>query len=66
MRALSIICGIAVIITTVHLGHGVHHFYSHNGHDGMHGAALFAAMGAAVLMGVLSLIGGCLLIKGNR
>ncbi len=42
MRALSIICGIAVIITT------------------------FAAMGAAVLMGVLSLIGGCLLIKGNR
>jgi len=64
MRPLKIVCGIAVIITTLHLSHGVHHFYSHNRHDGMHGLALFAAMGAAILMGLLSFVGGCLLIKG--
>lgn len=64
MRVFKIICGLAVILMTLHLGHGVHHFYAHHGHDGMHGVALFAAMGAAILMGLLSFIGGCLLIKG--
>jgi hypothetical protein len=64
MRALKIICGIAILITALHFGHGVQHFYYHHGHDGMHGPALFAAMGAAILMALLSFIGGCLLIKG--
>jgi hypothetical protein len=66
MRALSIVCGIAVIVMTLHLGHGIHHFYSHAGHQGMHGIALYGAMAAAALMGVLSLVGGFLLLKGNR
>ena len=61
MRALKIICGIAVIITTLHLGHAVQHFYAHHVHNGMHDLALF---GAAILMGLLSLVGGFLLIKG--
>ena len=60
MRALKIICGIAVIITTLHLGHAVQHFYAHHVHDSVQRLA----MGAAILMGLLSFVGGLLLIKG--
>ncbi len=62
MRILNIICGIAVIITTLHLAHGMHHFLS-NSHQGLHGFGLYAAMGTAIAIWVLSLVGGCLLIR---
>ncbi len=65
MRALKIICGLAVIITTVHLAHGIHHFHSHAMHDGMQGIALWGSTALAVIIGTLSLIGGVLLIFRN-
>jgi hypothetical protein len=63
MRALKIICGIAVIVTTLHLGHGIHHFSHIAAREGMHGLALWAAEGAAAVVGIFSLIGGCLLFS---
>ena len=65
MRVLKIVCGIAVIITTVHLAHGIHHFHSHAMHDGFHGIALWGSTALAVAIGTLSLIGGVLLIVRN-
>jgi len=62
MRALRIICGLAVIITTVHLAHGIHHFHAHSMQDGMHGITLWGSTALAVVIGTLSLIGGVLLI----
>jgi hypothetical protein len=62
MRALRIICGIAVIVTTVHLAHGIHHFHSHSMQDGFRGIALWGSTALAVVIGALSLIGGVLLI----
>ena len=63
MRILNIICGIAVLVTTLHLAHGMHHFLSNASHMGMHGIALYASVTTAVIIWVLSLVGGCLLIR---
>ena len=66
MRILNIVCGIAVIITTLHLAHGMHHFLSATSHEGMHGAALYSAMTLAAVIWLLSLVGGCLLLRRAR
>ena len=60
MRILKVICGIAILLNALHLEHAVHHFY---GLDPDHGAGFWAGMTLAVTVGILSLIGGCLLIR---
>ena len=66
MRALYILCGIAVLFTSLHLVHAIHHFYAIGSHEGMHGAALWGAMFAAIVIDVLSFVGGCLLLRRAR
>ena len=60
MRTLKVLSGIAVLLTSLHFIHGLHHFYSV---DGVHGAGLWAGMVAAVIVDILSFIGGFLLLR---
>ena len=63
MRGLKIASGIAVLVTSLHMVHGIHHMFGdHMPHDAL-GVGGLALAGIAV---ALSFVGGVLLIKpGN-
>jgi hypothetical protein len=65
MRALNMVCGIAVLILSLHMVHAIHHFISHPP-DEAHGAVFFCVLVAGIAIGVLSFIGGILLVKRNN
>jgi hypothetical protein len=66
MRTLNILSGVAVLLTTFAYAHLLHHFFLHADRGSHHNPVFWVAFIAAVGVGVLSFIGGCLLLKGNR
>jgi len=60
MRTLRILSGIAVLLVTLHFVHILHHFFVEAPHDS---PIFWAGMVLAVVVWVLSFVGGCLLLK---
>jgi len=66
MRILNILSGLSVLLTTLAFGHLVHHLFLGGSHEDMHSPAFWAGMATAVFVGILSFIGGCLLLRRGR
>ena len=66
MRTLRIICGVAVLLATLHMAHGIHHFLVHASDFDFHGPAFWGGTALAIIVGVLSFLGGCLLLRTAR
>ena len=66
MRALNILCGIAVLFTTLAFAHLFHHHFVHASDNDVHNPAFLAGMAVLVVVGILSFIGGCLLLRRAR
>jgi len=66
MRALNILCGFAVLLNSLHLVHAIDHFSHQALREGLHGPALWAAVTAAIIIGMFSFVGGFLLLKRAR
>jgi hypothetical protein len=62
MRALKIVCGIAVLLVAIHFVHGIHHVISHGGSLG---AGMWALVAAAAVVDVFAIIGGVLLLRSG-
>ena len=65
MRILNILSGLAVLFTTLAFAHLLHHYYINAG-EAAHSPPFLAGMGIGIVVGVLSFIGGCLLIRRGR
>ncbi len=66
MRVLNILSGIAVLLTTLALGHLLHRYFVGGLPGNVHDPAFLAGMAAGVAVGLFSFIGGCLLLRRGR
>jgi hypothetical protein len=66
MRILNILSGLAVLFTTLAFAHLLHHHSLGASHGEVHNPAFLAGMAALVIVGILSFIGGCLLLRRGR
>jgi hypothetical protein len=54
MRVLNTVCGVAVLLNALHMGHAVHHFLTIAAQEeSMHGVAMWAGVIAAVIVGIV-------------
>jgi hypothetical protein len=65
MRIVSILSGLAVLFTTLAFGHLLHHYFVSAG-EAAHSPPFLSGMAIGIVVGIFSLIGGCLLLRRGR
>jgi hypothetical protein len=65
MRAVSILCGIGVLFTTLGYAHLVTHFLTHTHAGQTHQPWFWALSALAIAAGIFSAVGGFLLLTGK-
>jgi hypothetical protein len=65
MRIVNIFSGLAVLFTTLAFGHLLHHYFLNTG-EAAHSPPFLAGMALGAVVGILSFIGGCLLLRRGR
>ncbi len=66
MRALNILCGLCVLFTTLAFAHIMHHHIVHASHQDFHTPLFWVLVLSTGATGILSLVGGILLLKRPR
>jgi len=66
MRILNFLSGLSVLFTTLAFAHLLHHFYVNAPHDVLHNPFFWTGMAVAIALGILSFMGGCLLLRRGR
>ncbi len=66
MKVLRICCGVSVLFTTLAFAHLLHHHVHHASAADFRNPVFLLIFVAAVAAGILSLIGGCILLKPSR
>lgn len=59
MRALRIVAGIAVLLNALHFVHAIQHYAAHHG---PHTNGGWAAIAGAIVLDLLTIVGGILLL----
>ena len=63
MRTVNVLSGVAVLLTTLAFAHLVDHFVSHSPAEFRSAFWFWPSFGLAALIGIFSLVGGCLLLR---
>ena len=66
MRLLRIVSGACVLFTSLAYGHLLHHHLTHSAREDFRHPVFWAAVLPALAAGILSFVGGFLLLKGSR
>jgi hypothetical protein len=66
MRILNLLCGIAVLLTTLGFAHLLHRYYLSAGQDAFQNPVFVAGFSFGVGVGIFSLLGAVMLLRRAR
>lgn len=66
MRMLNVLCGIAVLLTTLAYAHLLHHYFMDTSAESSQNPVFWVLFSFGVGVGIFSFIGGAMLLRRGR